>query len=111
MYLINTYFKYLYILLYRILNRYKKADFDKAAKLRRKNLKKFIASLTKRGGCNLLHSEGLEQQQGHRVPAVVGAFRLLFGGSTHVQLPLTKYEIYLTFSKSDKIHLFYLLLL
>jgi hypothetical protein len=29
-----------------------------------------------------------------------GAFRLLLGGSTHVQHPLAKYEIYLTFSKS-----------
>ena len=32
--------------------------------------------------------------------AIFGAFRLLLGGSTHVQLPLAKYEIYLTFSKS-----------
>ena len=51
-------------------------------------------------GCNLLHIEGLEQRQGHRVLAVVGAFRLLLGGSTHVQHLLAKYEIYLTFSKS-----------
>jgi len=48
----------------------------------------------------LLHSEGLEKWQGHRVLAIFGAFRLLLGGSTHVQLPLAKYEIYLTFSKS-----------
>jgi hypothetical protein len=38
--------------------------------------------------------------QGHRVLAIFGAFRLLLGGSTHVQHPLTKYEIYLAFSKS-----------
>ena len=48
----------------------------------------------------MLHSERLEQRQGHRVLAVVGAFRLLLRGSTHVQHPFAKYEIYLTFSKS-----------
>jgi len=78
----------------------------------------------------LLHSEGLEKRQGHRALAVFGAFRLLLGGSelckaqetrgskftcefgrnstvfcfvasrNNVQLPLAKYEIYLTFSKS-----------
>ena len=77
----------------------------------------------------MLHSEGLEKWQGHRVLAIFGAFRLLFGGvncakhKRHVapkftcefgrnskvycfvasgikQLPLAKYEIYLTFSKS-----------
>ena len=51
----------------------------------------------------MLHSEGLEKWQGHRVLAIFGAFRLLLGGSTHVQLPLAKYEIYLTFSKSADI--------
>ena len=55
------------------------------------------------GGCNLLHSEGLEKCQGHRVLAIFGAFRLLLGGSTNVQHPLAKYEIYLTFSKSDSV--------
>jgi len=35
----------------------------------------------------------------HRVQATFGAFRLLLGGSTGVQLPLAKYEIYLAFSK------------
>jgi hypothetical protein len=54
----------------------------------------------------LLHSKGLERRQGHRVLAVFGAFRLLLGGSTHVQLPLAKYEIYLTFSKSTYIYIF-----
>jgi len=34
----------------------------------------------------VLHSKGFEQRQGHRVLAVVGAFRLLRVGSTHVQL-------------------------
>ncbi len=32
----------------------------------------------------------------------VAKFRLLFGGSTFVQLPLTKYKIYLTFSSVFK---------
>ena len=35
------------------------------------------------------------------VQATFGAFRLLLGSSTHVQLPLAKYEIYLAFSKSN----------
>ena len=43
---------------------------------------------------------GIEKWLGHRVQAIFGAFRLLLGGSTIVQLPLAKYEIYLTFSKS-----------
>ena len=34
------------------------------------------------------------------VQAAFGAFRLLFGGSTGVRLPLTKYEIHLVFSQS-----------
>ncbi|MBP8776122.1 MAG: hypothetical protein KBH18_05290, partial [Eubacterium sp.] len=34
------------------------------------------------------------------VQATFGTFRLLLGGSTNVQHPLAKYEIYLTFSKS-----------
>jgi hypothetical protein len=53
-----------------------------------------------------LHSEGLEKRQGHRVLAVFGAFRLLLGGSTHVQHPLAKYEIYLAFSKSLSLYKF-----
>ena len=59
----------------------------------------------------MLHSEGLEQRQGHRVLAVVGAFRLLLGGSTHVQHPLAKYEIYLTFSKSMMVEIYNLTVL
>ena len=54
----------------------------------------------------MLHSEGLEKRQGHRVLAVFGAFRLLLGGSTNVQHPFAKYEIYLTFSKSYSVYLF-----
>ena len=51
----------------------------------------------------MLHSEGLEKGQGLDVLDPFGAFRLLLGGSTHVQHPLAKYEIYLTFSKSDSV--------
>ena len=80
---------------------------DKVAKPHQIKLKYLFASLAKGGGCNLLHTEGLEKRQGHRVLAVFGAFRLLLGGSTHVQLPLAKYEIYLTFSKFDRVFLLY----
>ena len=34
----------------------------------------------------MLHSEGLEKWQGHRVLAIFGAFRILRVGGTHVQL-------------------------
>ena len=44
---------------------------------------------------------------GHQIQAIFGAFRLLLGGGTVVQLPLAKYEIYLTFSKSVKYNLTY----
>ena len=37
------------------------------------------------------------------VQAIFGTFCLLLGGSTNVQHPLAKYEIYLTFSKSDSV--------
>ena len=45
----------------------------------------------------------VKKQLGHRVQAAFGAFCLLLGGSTIVQLPLAKYEIYLTFSKSTSV--------
>ena len=45
----------------------------------------------------------VKKRLGHRVQAVFGAFCLLLGGSTIVQLPLAKYEIYLTFSKSTSV--------
>ena len=51
----------------------------------------------------MLHSEGLEKRQGHRVLAVFGAFRFLRVGSTLVQLHSQENEIYLTFSKSADI--------
>jgi hypothetical protein len=38
----------------------------------------------------LLHSEGLEKRQGHRVLAVFGAFRFLLRGSTTVQHPFAR---------------------
>ena len=46
---------------------------------------------------------GIEKKLGLNVQAFFGAFRLLLGGSTIVQLPLAKYEIYLTFSKSTSV--------
>ncbi len=46
---------------------------------------------------------GIEKELGHRVQAIFGAFCLLLGGSTIVQLPLAKYKIYLTFSKSTSV--------
>ena len=42
----------------------------------------------------------IEKWLEHCVQATFGAFCLLLGGSTLVQLPLAKYKIYLTFSKS-----------
>ncbi|MFR4288811.1 MAG: hypothetical protein ACLT1Y_05890, partial [Eubacterium sp.] len=42
----------------------------------------------------------IEKWLERNVQATFGAFRLLLGGSTNVQHPLAKYEIYLTFSKS-----------
>jgi len=45
----------------------------------------------------------IEKWLEHSFQATFGAFRLLLGGSTHVQLPLAKNEIYLTFSKSLKL--------
>ena len=40
----------------------------------------FCLPCVKGGGCNLLHSDGLEKLQGHRVLAIFGAFRLLLEG-------------------------------
>jgi len=52
----------------------------------------------------LVTLEGIVKKRlGHRVQAVFGACRILLGGSTVVQLPLAKYEIYLTFSKSPSV--------
>ena len=51
----------------------------------------------------MLHSEGLKKSLDIESKLFFGAFRLLLGGSTIVQLPLTKYEIYLTFSKSTSV--------
>ena len=45
----------------------------------------------------------IEKWLEHNVQSTFGTFRLLLGGSTNVQLPLAKYEIYLTFSKSDSV--------
>ena len=42
----------------------------------------------------------IEKWLERNVQATFGTFRLLLRGSTNVQHPLAKYEIYLTFSKS-----------
>ena len=47
----------------------------------------------------MLHSEGLEKGQGHRVLDLFGASRFLRVGSTHVQLHSQENVIYLTFSQ------------
>jgi len=46
---------------------------------------------------------GIEKWLEHCVQAIFGAFCLLLGGSTIAQLPLAKYKIYLTFSKSASV--------
>ena len=45
----------------------------------------------------------IEKWLEHNVQSTFGTFRLLLGGSTNVQLPLAKNEIYLTFSKSPSV--------
>ena len=48
----------------------------------------------------------LEKWIEHCVQSTFGAFRFLLGGSTNVQLPLAKNEIYLTFSESPSVQKF-----
>ena len=47
---------------------------------------------------NKIKNTFIEKWLEHYVQATFGTFRLLLGGSTNVQHPLAKYEIYLTFS-------------
>ena len=49
---------------------------------------------------NKIKNTFIEKWLERSVQATFGTFRLLLGGSTNVQHPLAKYEIYLTFSKS-----------
>ena len=52
---------------------------------------------------NKIRNTFIEKRLEHSFQAAFGTFRLLLGGSTNVQHPLAKYEIYLTFSKSDSV--------
>ena len=52
---------------------------------------------------NKIKSTFIEKRLEHYVQASFGTFRLLLGDSTNVQHPLAKYEIYLTFSKSNSV--------
>ena len=66
----------------------------------------FLSTYRRAGACSCRkHSNKLqfEKRLEHRVQAVFGTFCLLLGGSTIVQLPLAKYKIYLTFSKSTSV--------
>ena len=64
----------------------------------------FLSTYRRARACscrNKIKNTFIEKWLEHYVQATFGTFRLLLGGSTNVQLPLAKYEIYLTFSKSD----------
>ena len=66
----------------------------------------FLSTYRRARACscrNKIKNTFIEKWLEHYVQATFGTFRLLLGGSTHVQLPLAKYEIYLTFSKSDSV--------
>ena len=74
---------------------------DKVAKARRIKINQSFCLPCKGRWVQLVALGGIVKKRlGHRVQAVFGAFCLLLGGSTIVQLPLAKYKIYLTFSKS-----------
>ena len=65
----------------------------------------FLSTYRRARACscrNKIKNIFIEKWLEHYVQATFGTFRLLLGGSTHVQHPLAKYEIYLTFSKSYK---------
>ena len=68
--------------------------------------KPFLPPLQREVGATCCTRRDYKKWRGHRVQAIFGVFCLLFGGSTIVQLPLTKYKIYLTFSKP---YIFYLI--
>ena len=65
----------------------------------------FLSTYRRARACscrNKIKNTFIEKWLERSVQATFGTFRLLLGGSTHVQHPLAKYEIYLTFSKSYK---------
>ena len=66
----------------------------------------FLSTYRRAGICSCrkyFNKLQFEEWLEHRVQAIFGTVCLLFGGSTIVQLPLAKYRIYLTFSKSDSV--------
>ena len=66
----------------------------------------FLSTLRRARACscrNKIKNTFIEKWLERNVQATFGTFRLLLGGSTIVQHPLAKHEIYLTFSKSDSV--------
>ena len=60
----------------------------------------FLSTYRRARACscrNKIKNTFIEKWLEHYVQATFGTFRLLLGGSTNVQLPLAKNEIYLTF--------------
>ena len=63
----------------------------------------FLSTYRRARACSCLNkikNTFIEKWIERSVQSTFGTFRLLLGGSTNVQHPLAKYEIYLTFSKS-----------
>ena len=63
----------------------------------------FLSTYRRARACscrNKIRNTFIEKRLEHSFQAAFGTFRLLLGGSTNVQHPLAKHEIYLTFSKS-----------
>ena len=70
----------------------------------------FLSTYRRARACscrNKIKNTFIEKWLERSVQATFGTFRLLLGGSTNVQHPLAKNEIYLTFSKSDCVFKFY----
>ena len=66
----------------------------------------FLSTYRRARACscrNKIKNTFIEKWLEHSVQATFGTFRLLLVGSTNVQNPLAKYEIYLTFSKSPSV--------
>ena len=66
----------------------------------------FLSTYRRARSCscqNKIKNTFIEKWLEHYVQATFGTFRLLLGGSTNVQLPLAKNEIYLAFSRSANV--------
>ena len=66
----------------------------------------FLSTYCRARACscrNKIKNTFIEKWLEHYVQATFGTFRLLLVGSTNVQHPLAKYEIYLTFLKSPSV--------